>query len=91
MRKKIFISEKYITSDFIIDLGTVRGQFDFYFNGTHIENFKGESIHYKLRIPDTLIKIWTNLLTVRMVAGDSLSGFYSEKLTLHQQQGEPHR
>ena len=78
LRKKIFIAGKYITSDFTIELGTLRGQFDFYFNGTHIANFKGESSNYKLQISDTLVKVWTNLLTIRMVAGDSLSGLYSK-------------
>jgi hypothetical protein len=78
LRKRIFIAEKYITSDFTIEIGMLRGQYDFYFNGTHIERFKGEQNNFKLEIPDSLIKVWSNLLTIRMVAGDSLSGFYSE-------------
>lgn len=76
-RKKIYISEKYIDSDFIVNLGTIRGQFDFYFNGVKIDKFNGESAEYKITIPDSLVKVWTNLITIRMVAGDSLSGLYS--------------
>ncbi len=76
-RKKVYIPEKSIDSDFIVDFGTIRGQFDFYFNGIHLNSFKGEIRDYKLTIPDSLVKVWTNLITVRMVTGDSLSGFYS--------------
>lgn len=76
-RKKIYVAEKYLTSDFSIELGALRGHFDFYFNGKHLSNFQGESRNYTLTVPDSLLKVWTNLLTVRMVAGDSLSGLYS--------------
>jgi hypothetical protein len=78
LRKKIYIAEKYKTSDFTIEMGTLRGQFNFYFNGAQVAAFKGESSDYKLTIPDSLVKTWTNLFTIRMVAGDSLSGLYNE-------------
>lgn len=77
LRKKVYISEKDIDSDFKLELGTVRGQFDFYFNGTKIQSFKGEERKLTVSIPDTLVKVWTNLITIRMAANDTLSGFYS--------------
>ncbi len=82
-RKKINIAEKYITSDYILHLGSISGQFDVYFNGVHLEKLKGEKQDYSLTIPDTLIKVWTNMLTIRMVAGDMSSGMFSESPTFY--------
>ena len=83
LRKKIFVASKFITSDFTLELGTLRGQYDFYFNGNHLDRFTGESRNYTLQIPDSLVKVWTNLITVRFVAGDSLSGLYNENPRIH--------
>lgn len=81
-RKRIYIPAQYVNSDFTIDLGTIRGKFDFYFNGTGIGRFNGETKHFELTIADTLIEKWSNLLTVRMVAGDTLAGFYSGDVSI---------
>ena len=81
-RKKIFVPNKYITSDFLVDLGVIRGDFDFYFNGIKLKSYEGESNNFEFVVPDSLIKTWTNVLAVRMVAGDSLSGFYSRNSTV---------
>ncbi len=77
-RKKMLLAEKYIKSPLTLNLGTIRGQFNFYFNGVEIDHFNGETKEYKLQVPDSLVRVWANVLSVRMVAGDSLSGFYSE-------------
>lgn len=77
LRKKVYVPEKFIDSDFILKFGTIRGQFDFYFNGIYMGAFIGEREDYNLTIPDTVVKVWTNQITIRMVTGDSLTGFYS--------------
>lgn len=77
LRKKVYISQKYIDSDFMLEFGTIRGQFDFYFNGTKIKSFMGEESDFSIEIPDSLVRVWTNLITIRMSANDSLTGFYS--------------
>jgi hypothetical protein len=79
LRKKVFITSKHITSPFKLNLGPIRGEFDVYFNGTRVEQFSGESEEFNITIPDSLVKVWANLITIRMVCGDSLSGLYSEK------------
>lgn len=76
-RKKFFVPEKYRTGDFQIDFGTVRGDFIFYLNGDKVAEVKGEHRHYSLIVPDSLLRTWGNLITVRMVTSDSLSGFFS--------------
>lgn len=78
LRKKVLISEKYLNGSFKVDFGAVRGNVISYFNGVEIARFKGETNNYAINIPDSLLKIWMNTLTVRMVTADSLSGFYSE-------------
>ncbi len=82
-RKKINIAEKFINSDFTLNLGPVKGQFDVYFNGIHLDKLKGENRNYTLTIPDSLIKVWTNMLTIRMVAGDLSSGMFSETPSIY--------
>lgn len=82
LRKKFYVSEKYKTGKFKIDFGRLRGDFDFYINGSRIDRFKGETENFSFVIPDTLIRTWTNLITVRMVTSDTLSGFYSGNVTV---------
>jgi hypothetical protein len=79
-RKRFFVADKYRTGNFHIQMGTIRGNFIFYINGKKISEFEGESRNYSLEIHDTLLRRWSNLLTVRMVTSDSLSGFYSDNL-----------
>lgn len=76
LRKKIYVSEKYLTSDFIIKLGKIHGKADFYFNEVKIEeDILGNGLT-QLSIPDSIMREWSNLLTVRLFCTDSLSGFY---------------
>ncbi len=81
-RKKIVVSDKYRTGDFLIDFGTIRGDFIFYLNGDKVGEAKGEHRHYSLIVPDSLIRIWSNLITVRMVTSDSLSGFFTADMNV---------
>lgn len=80
LRKRFFVADKYRTSNFHIQIGAIRGDFIFYLNGKKISDFSGESRNYSLEIQDSLLRKWSNLLTVRMVTSDSLSGFYSDNL-----------
>lgn len=82
LRKNVYIPAKYITSDFTVNMGALRGQYKFYVNGTEVANVKGEHKEFIFSIADSLLKPWSNLLTVRMVAGDPLSGIYSENITV---------
>ena len=79
-RRRIYIESKYINSDFKINFGPIRGDFRFYFNEKEVGNFSGETKDYTLVIPDSLVRVWSNQLAVRMVTSDSLSGFYSDNI-----------
>ncbi|MBN1118394.1 MAG: hypothetical protein JXA77_14380 [Bacteroidales bacterium] len=78
LRKNFYVSSKYLTGNFTAYLGTLRGDFIFYLNGQQINSFSGEASDYNLELPDSLLKVWSNLLTIRMVTGDSLSGIYDD-------------
>ncbi len=80
LRRKFYVSDKYRTSDFGINFGTIRGGFVFYVNGNEIDRFEGETTNYTIQLPDSVLRTWTNLLTIRMNTSDSLSGFYSDKI-----------
>lgn len=80
LRKKIFISTKYMTSDFRLELGKVNMHAEVYFN----EKFLGE-IHpsgedLEIIIPDSIIKIWTNVLALRVPFTEMDQGFYAEEM-----------
>lgn len=79
-RKRFFVSDKYRTSNFHAQFGTLRGSFIFYINGKKVSEISGEERNFDLEIPDTLLRTWSNLITIRMVTTDSLSGFYSNDL-----------
>ena len=85
LRRKFYVSDKYRTGDFKINMGTIRGGFIFYLNGTEIDRFEGEDIDYSIPVPDSILRTWSNLLTIRMNTADSLSGFYSDKMIVANQ------
>jgi sialate O-acetylesterase len=75
LRKKIYIPEKFATSDFIITLGYIKGNVEFFFNEKKIEPTLTNDA-YSLTIPDTLIHEWNNLLCIRLFCSDKHSGIY---------------
>ncbi len=79
LRKKIYVSEKYLTSDFRINLGKIHGDADFYFNEVKIEKDILENGQTQLSIPDTIMRVWSNLLAIRFFCADSLSGIYGSE------------
>jgi sialate O-acetylesterase len=81
-RKKFFVADKYKTGAFKIDFGTIRGGFIFYLNGDKVGEVEGEHRHYSLIVPDSQIRTWGNLITIRMVTSDSLSGFFSTDMNV---------
>ena len=83
LRKKIYISSNYLTSDFTIHLHYIHGNAQFYFNEKKIEPHKNSSNNTLLIIPDTLMQVWTNILTIRLFCPDSLSGFYGDEFICH--------
>jgi sialate O-acetylesterase len=83
LRKKIYVSSNYLSSDFYINLEYVHGLAQFYFNETKINprvNVKGKT---QLIIPDSLMRVWSNVLTVKLFCADSLSGFYGSEFICH--------
>lgn len=83
LRKKIYISSNYLTSDFIIHLHHIHGNAQFFFNEKKIEPYEDSSSNTLLIIPDTLMQVWTNMLTIRLFCPDSLSGFYGDEFICH--------
>jgi len=79
LRKKIYVSERYLTSDFRINLGKIHGDADFYFNEVQIEEDILENGQTQLSIPDSIMRVWSNLLAIRLFCADSLSGIYGSE------------
>ena len=74
LRKKIYISTRYFTSDFVINLGSIRGDAEFYFNQRKIIADKTYD-QYLLTIPDTLLNQW-NLLCIRLFMSEVYTGIF---------------
>lgn len=81
LRKKIYISSKYLTSDFIISLGKVHGRAEFYFNEVKIKDNILKNGETQLNIPDTIMRVWANLLSIRLFCPDSLAGIYGTEFS----------
>jgi sialate O-acetylesterase len=76
LRKKIYIPADYLTSNFYINLEYIYGDARFYFNETRVDPIVREDGKKQLIIADTLLRVWSNELTVRFICNDSLAGFY---------------
>ncbi len=81
LRKYIYISSRYLTSDFIIRLGKIHGWTEFYFNEVKIDPVLLENGQTQLTIPDTIMRVWSNLLAVKLFCTDSLAGIYGTEFT----------
>jgi sialate O-acetylesterase len=76
LRKKIYVSSQYLTSHFYINLEHVHGDAHFYFNETPLTPTSAIEGKTLLDIPDSLMKIWSNILTIRLFCPDSMAGIY---------------
>ncbi len=76
LRKKIYVPSRYLSSDFFITIGHIHGQAEYYFNEVRIDDIKIQNGQTQLMIPDTIMRVWTNLLTVKLFCADSLAGIY---------------
>lgn len=83
LRKKIYVSSKYLTSDFTIDLGYISGEAEFYFNQEKILPDISNEGYYRLNIPDTLMHEWSNLLCVRLFINSVHPGLLGPDFTCH--------
>ncbi len=83
LRKKIYVSEKHLTSDFYINLGHLHGIANYYFNENEIISQHNSEAKNQLVIPDSLMRIWSNILTIRLFCLDSLTGIYGEDFICH--------
>jgi len=81
LRKKINISSRYLTSEFLINLGKVHGKADYYINETRLEGPRIENGQTMLVVPDSVVRVWSNLLAVRFFCTDSLAGIYGPEFT----------
>lgn len=79
LRKKIYVSSAYLTSDFYINLEHVHGPAQYFFNETLIIPQQNSYQKTTLVIPDSLMKVWSNVLTIRLFCKDSMSGFYGSE------------
>ncbi|MGD2035393.1 MAG: hypothetical protein PVF73_10080, partial [Bacteroidales bacterium] len=79
LRKKIYVSSRYLTSDFFIRLGNIHGQAEFYFNEFSIEDVTVIDGMTMLTIPDSIMHVWSNVLAVRFFLTDSLAGIYGNE------------
>ena len=66
MRKKVFVSSKYITGNFYLSLGRLPEYHRVYFNETDITANTFNNTLFE--IPDSIVKVWTNILTVRLIS-----------------------
>ncbi len=82
LRKKIYISSRYLTSDFTINLGYINGDVEFYFNQQKIDPVITDG-YYQLTIADTLLHEWSNLLCIRLFCGIEHCGIYGPMLNCY--------
>lgn len=82
LRKKIYIPPKYMDSDFLIQLGTVYGDAEFYFNHEKIIPQRMEDGSTQLAIPDSLLQVWTNMLAVRFFGTSEMAGIYGNEFLI---------
>ncbi len=80
LRKKIYISSRYLTSNFTLNLGYIKGEAEFYFNQEKILPEITEG-YYRLTLSDSILHEWSNLLCIRLFCLDEHSGLYGPSFT----------
>ncbi len=91
LRKRIYVPSQYLTSDFHLRLGYLHGNFEFVFNEQPVESRTDSTGVTYLNIPDTLMRVWTNLLAVRVTGDDPYIGLFGENFLCYNKDSSYYR
>lgn len=82
-RKRIYISSRYLISDFKLQLGSFLGDAEIYFNDSLISSISHGAGKYSITISDSLMKVWTNNIAIRFTSYDTIDGFYGQNMNIY--------
>jgi hypothetical protein len=81
LRKRFNVPARFADKGIVINMGVFLGKGEFFVNQNQVSPYFLDDGTVHLDVPDSLIKVWTNILTIRLFSTDEYTGFYGNDFT----------